>query len=83
MDVGKLLEYETLDGKAKQSKRGELLRHPFRGVALAMECRFPEAVCHIIPTHAAEGDVVRRAAEPYIVHYADFMAFLPLKNLGK
>jgi hypothetical protein len=37
----------------------------------------------IIPAHAAEGDFVRRTAEPYIVHYTDFMAFLPLKNLSK
>src|SRR5665811_661089 len=35
-DVGKLLEYENVDGKTRQSKRGELLRHPFTGVALAM-----------------------------------------------
>src|SRR6202008_2692213 len=28
-DVGKLLEYETVDGKTRQSKRGELVRHPF------------------------------------------------------
>src|SRR3954452_8041666 len=38
-DVGKLLEYEKGEGgKTRQSKRGEFLRHPFTGVALAMEC---------------------------------------------
>jgi len=82
-DVGKLLEYEKADGKTRQSKRGELLRHPFTGVALAMECGVPDAVCHIIAAHAAEGDLVRRTTEAYIVHHADFMAFLPFKNLGK
>ncbi len=80
-DVGKLLEYETVDGKAKQSKRGELLRHPFTGVALAMECSVPDEVCHIIAAHAAEGDLVKRTTEAYIVHHADFMAYLPFKNL--
>ncbi len=80
-DVGKLLEYETgADGKARQSERGELLRHPFTGVVLAMECGVPEAVCHIIAAHAAEGDQVRRTTEAYIVHHADFMAYLPFKN---
>ncbi len=80
-DVGKLLEYETgPDGKARQSERGELLRHPFTGVALAMECGVPEAVCHIIAAHAAEGDQVKRTTEAYIVHHADFMAYLPFKN---
>jgi len=82
-DVGKLLEYENADGKTRKSKRGELLRHPFTGVALAMECGVPEAVCHIIASHAAEGDLVKRTTEAYIVHHADFMAFLPFKNLGK
>jgi putative nucleotidyltransferase with HDIG domain len=80
-DVGKLLEYETVNGKAKQSKRGEMLRHPFTGVALAMECRIPNEVCHIIAAHAAEGDLVKRSTEAYIVHHADFMAYLPFKNL--
>src|SRR6266436_7309603 len=36
-DVGKLLEYENVGGKTRQSERGEFLRHPFTGVALAME----------------------------------------------
>jgi putative nucleotidyltransferase with HDIG domain len=81
-DVGKLLEYEKVDGKARQSERGELLRHPFTGVALAMECGVPDAVRHIIAAHAAEGDLVKRTTEAFIVHHADFMAFLPFKNPG-
>ena len=79
-DVGKLLEYELEDGKSKQSERGELLRHPFTGVALALECGVPEAVCHIIAAHAAEGDLIKRTTEAFIVHHADFMAYLPFKN---
>ena len=79
-DVGKLLEYELADGTARQSERGELLRHPFTGVALAFECGVPDAVCHVIATHAAEGDLVKRSTEAFIVHHADFMAFLPFKN---
>lgn len=80
-DVGKLLEYEKADGKTRQSRRGELLRHPFTGVALAMECGVPDEVCHIIAAHAAEGNLVRRSTEAWIVHHADFMAFEPIKNL--
>jgi len=80
-DVGKLLEYElSPDGKSRQSERGEALRHPFTGVALALECGVPDAVCHIIAAHAAEGDLMKRTTEAYIVHHADFMAFLPFKN---
>lgn len=80
-DVGKLLEYE-LDtyGICVQGKYGEYLRHPFSGVSLAEQCNVPPEVCHIIATHAGEGDLVKRSTEAYIVHHADFMTFLPFKN---
>ena len=80
-DVGKLLEYETVDGKAVQSQRGKRLRHPFTGVHLAMSCGVPDEVCHIVATHAAEGHLVKRTTEAFIVHHADFMSFEPFKNL--
>lgn len=77
-DVGKLLEYES-DGESgtRQSARGLYLRHPFTGVSLAMECGLPDAVTHIIATHAGEGNMVARTAEAWIVHHADFMTFEP------
>jgi putative nucleotidyltransferase with HDIG domain len=78
-DVGKLLEYEKVDGAARQSERGRYLRHPFTGVALALEAGVPDAVCHIIAAHAAEGDHVKRTTEAIIVHQADFMAYLPFR----
>jgi putative nucleotidyltransferase with HDIG domain len=81
-DVGKLLEYEKEGGVTRQSARGKALRHPFTGVALALECGVPDAVCHCIAAHAAEGDLVKRSTEATIVHHADFMSFLPFKNLG-
>ena len=80
-DVGKLLEYERVEGALRQSARGAALRHPFTGVALALECGVPDAVCHVIAAHAKEGDLVQRSVAGYIVHHADFMSFLPFKNL--
>jgi putative nucleotidyltransferase with HDIG domain len=80
-DVGKLLEYEKIDGKAVQSERGKALRHPFTGVHLALACGVPDAVCHIVATHAGEGNMVKRSTEAYIVHHADFMSYEPFKNL--
>jgi putative nucleotidyltransferase with HDIG domain len=80
-DVGKLLEYEKVDGKAVQSQRGKHLRHPFTGVHLAMACGVPDEVCHIVATHAGEGNMVKRSTEAFIVHHADFMSFEPFKNL--
>ncbi len=82
-DVGKLLEYEKVDGKAVQSRRGRYLRHPFTGVALAMAAGVPDRVCHIIAAHADEGNLVTRSTEAFIVHHADFMSFLPFKDLTR
>jgi putative nucleotidyltransferase with HDIG domain len=80
-DVGKLLEY-VLDenGKAIQGSYGKLLRHPFSGVSLAESYGIPPEVCHIIATHAGEGNMVKRSTEAFIVHHADFMTFLPFKQ---
>jgi HD superfamily phosphodiesterase len=82
-DVGKLLEYEKVGGKAVQSERGKLLRHPFTGVALAMAAGVPDNVCHIVAAHADEGNLVTRSTEAFIVHHADFMSFLPFKARGR
>ena len=80
-DVGKMLEYEMdASGKAVQGKYGQYLRHPFSGVSLAEACGIPAEVCHIIATHAGEGDLVKRSTEAYVVHHADFMTFLPFKS---
>ncbi len=80
-DVGKLLEYEKNDkGESVQGLYGKYLRHPFSGVSLAEQCGVPAEVCHIIAAHAAEGDLVKRSTEAYVVHHADFMTFLPFKN---
>lgn len=80
-DVGKLLEYELDEkGQSKQGMYGKYLRHPFSGVSLAEQCGVPAPVCHIIATHAGEGDMVKRTTEAYIVHHADFMTFLPFKE---
>lgn len=80
-DVGKLLEY-VLDenNQAIQGEYGKYLRHPFSGVSLAEEAGLPAEVCHIIATHAKEGDMVKRTTEAYLVHHADFMTFLPFKE---
>jgi len=79
-DVGKLLEYDIVDGQSCKSEMGKYVRHPFSGVGLAMEAGVPANVCHIIAAHAGEGDMVKRTAEAYVVHHADFMTFLPFKN---
>ena len=77
-DVGKLLEYVLDDnGNAVQGTYGKYLRHPFSGVSLAEEAGVSGEVCHIIATHAGEGNMVKRTTEAYIVHHADFMTFLP------
>lgn len=79
-DVGKLLEYEMKEGKSVQGSYGKYLRHPFSGVSLAEMCDVPASVCHIIATHAGEGNMVKRSVEAYVVHHADFMTFEPFRE---
>lgn len=79
IDVGKLIEYDKVDGKLVTSSAGKLVRHPFSGVAIADRFRLPAEVLHIIGTHSAEGDLGKRTVESIIVHHADFVSFEPFK----
>ena len=79
IDVGKLIEYDKVDGKLTTSKAGRLLRHPFSGVAIADRFGLPPEVQHIIAYHAKEGDLAKRSVEAIIVHHADFVSFEPFK----
>lgn len=79
IDVGKLLEYEIVDGKLKTSHAGKLVRHPFSGLAIADRFGVPPEVQHIIATHSKEGDLGMRTVESIIVHHADFVSFDPFK----
>jgi putative nucleotidyltransferase with HDIG domain len=78
IDVGKLLEYDLdEDGQSRVGETGKYLRHPFTGVALARQFDLPDPVCHMIATHAKEGNLGKRSVESYVVHHADFMSFEP------
>ena len=79
IDVGKLLEYEIVDGKLTTSSYGKIVRHPFSGVAIAARFELPPEVQHIIGTHSKEGDLGKRTIESIIVHHADFVSFEPFK----
>lgn len=74
-DVGKLLEYEIVNGKSIKSKYGAHIRHPFSGVGLAFKHGLPSEVMHIIATHSKEGEGEKRLAESIIFHHADFIDF--------
>jgi putative nucleotidyltransferase with HDIG domain len=80
IDVGKLIEYDKVEGKLTTSKAGKLLRHPFSGVAIADRFGLPPEVQHIIAYHAKEGDLAKRNVEAIIVHHADFVSFEPFKE---
>ena len=79
IDIGKLLEYEIVDGKLTTSEAGKLIRHPFSGLAIADRFGLPPEVQHIIATHSKEGDLGKRTVESIIVHHADFVSFDPFK----
>ena len=79
IDVGKLIEYDRVNGKLTTSKAGNLLRHPFSGVSIASRFDLPYEVQHIIAYHSKEGDLAKRTTEAIIVHHADFVSFDPFK----
>jgi hypothetical protein len=74
-DVGKLLEFEIIDGKPVKSDYGKHIRHPFSGVGLAFKHGLPSEVMHIIATHSKEGAGEKRLPESIIFHHADFIDF--------
>jgi len=80
IDVGKLSEYEIIDGKLITSRDGKLLRHPFSGVAIADRFGLPFDIQHIIAYHSKEGDLGKRTIESIIVHHADFVSFEPFQD---
>jgi putative nucleotidyltransferase with HDIG domain len=79
IDIGKLIEYQIVDGKLTTSNFGKIVRHPFSGVAIADRFDLPAEVQHIIGTHSKEGDLGMRTVESIIVHHADFVSFEPFK----
>ncbi len=74
-DVGKLLEFEIIDGQPKKSDYGKHIRHPFSGVGLAFKHGLPSEVMHVIATHSKEGAGEKRLPESIIFHHADFIDF--------
>ncbi len=74
-DVGKLLEFEIIDGQAVKSDYGKHIRHPFSGVGLAFKHGLPSEVMHIIATHSKEGTGEKRLPESIVFHHADFIDF--------
>ena len=83
-DVGKPLEYaKDARGRVIKGSFGELVRHPFSGVALCYKHGIPPEVMHIVATHSHEGDAVQRSIESIIFHHADFVDFDIAKFLGR
>ncbi|MFO8133097.1 MAG: HD domain-containing protein [Thermoplasmatota archaeon] len=74
-DVGKLLEYERVDGQVQKSGMGHIIRHPVSGAALASEVGLPDSIVSIIAAHSKEGEYVERIPEAVVVHHCDFIDF--------
>ena len=82
-DVGKPLEYDRdAKGQVVKGRFGEMLRHPFSGVALCHKHGIPAEVMHIVATHSHEGDKVQRSIESIIFHHAVFVDFDIARYLG-
>jgi len=82
-DVGKLLEYDTINGKVVKGEYGKKFRHPVSGALLARELGLPDEVVLIIYAHSHEGDKCERSPESFIVHHCDFIDFHIKKSMVK
>jgi len=80
-DVGKLLEYEFVNGKYIKTELGKKFRHPVSGALLAKELGLPDEVVFIIYAHSHEGDELKRSPEAIIVNHCDFIDFEIRKSL--
>jgi hypothetical protein len=84
-DCGKPLEFDKDSaGKVIKGHFGDMLRHPFSGVAMCYKHSIPAEVMHMVATHSFEGDPpkVTRSIESIIFHHADFVDFDIAKYLG-
>jgi len=84
-DCGKPLEFDKdANGKVIKGHFGDMLRHPFSGVAMCYKHDIPAEVMHMVATHSFEGDPpkVTRSIESIIFHHADFVDFDIAKYLG-
>jgi putative nucleotidyltransferase with HDIG domain len=78
-DCGKFVEYERAKNGYIKSHLGRMIRHPFSGTAIAHAAGLPPEVCHVIATHAKEGEGARATAEAIIVNHVDFANFETFK----
>ena len=82
-DVGKPLEFDKdASGNVIKGHFGDMLRHPFSGVAMCYKHGIPAEVMHIVATHSYEGEKTQRSIESIIFHHADFVDFDIAKYLG-
>ncbi len=80
-DVAKLTETELRDGKySKDTDNFKRFRHPSYGAMVAKKYDLPDEICHIILTHAKEGDALYRSIEAEILHRADFIYYGGLRS---
>ena len=82
-DVGKLLEYERVDGVIRKSRNGACLRHPVSGSIAAGKAGLPPEIINMIACHAREGDGAPKRIETVLIHQADFATFDPLQMMDK
>jgi len=77
-DVGKLLEFEYVDGQFRKSHYGKCARHPISGAIVAAKVGLPKDIINMIANHAKEGEGRPQRIETVLIHQADFATFNPL-----
>ncbi|MBU0489837.1 MAG: HDIG domain-containing protein [Bacteroidetes bacterium] len=80
-DVGKLDEFELVDGEYRKSLAGKCARHPISGATIASKVDLPLEIINIIACHAKEGEGRPQRVETVMIHQADFATFNPMVML--
>lgn len=82
-DVGKLTEFEYVDGIYRKSFAGKCARHPISGAIIAAKAGLCNEIINTIAAHAKEGEGRPQRVETILIHQADFATFNPMVMLEK
>ena len=81
-DIGKLLEYEIIDGGYQKSFSGQCARHPISGAIIVSKAGLPLEIINIVACHAREGKDMPKRIETILITHADKATYDPLVMLN-
>lgn len=78
--LGKLTEFDLVNGKLTLSSKGKLLKQNFSGVAFAERFELPLEILHIIANQNPVNDFQKKSSELTVINHAYTLSYEILKN---